>query len=68
MIEIQGGKPEDIVVFGDGHNDISMMRQAPISIAMGNAIDALKAKAAYITDDCDKDGIYNACKHFGWID
>ena len=34
MIEIQGGKPEDIVVFGDGHNDISMMRQAPISIAM----------------------------------
>lgn len=30
--------------------------------------DALKAKAAYITDDCDKDGIYNACKHFGWID
>ena len=28
----------------------------------------LKEKADYITTDCDKDGIYNACKHFKWID
>jgi hydroxymethylpyrimidine pyrophosphatase-like HAD family hydrolase len=34
---------------------------------MGNAIDELKKKATYITTDCDKDGIYNACVHFGWI-
>ena len=32
------------------------------------SIDELKQKATYITDSCDKDGIYNACKHFGWIE
>ena len=38
------------------------------SIAMGNAIDALKAKATYVTADAADDGIYKACQHFGWID
>ena len=56
------------VVFGDGHNDISMMRQAPISIAMGNAIDEVKEVATYITKSNQEDGIEYACKHFGWID
>ena len=37
-------------------------------IAMGNAIDEVKKKANYITNDMHEDGIYNACKHFGWID
>ena len=34
----------------------------------GNARPELKLEADYVTTDCDKDGIYNACKHFGWID
>lgn len=34
---IGGGSEEDIVVFGDGHNDLFIMKQAPI--AMRNAID-----------------------------
>ncbi|WP_370758461.1 HAD hydrolase family protein [Agathobaculum sp.] len=58
---------EDIVVFGDGMNDLCMFGQGWLSIAMGNARDALKAKADYITTDVDKDGLWNACKHFGWI-
>ena len=56
------------MAFGDGHNDISMMRQAPISIAMGNAIDEVKEVATYITKSNQEDGIEYACKHFGWID
>lgn len=63
-----GAPYEDVVVFGDEKNDLSMFRPEWFSIAMGNGIDALKAKADYITDDCDKDGIYNACRHFGWIE
>jgi hydroxymethylpyrimidine pyrophosphatase-like HAD family hydrolase len=31
---------------------------------MGNAIDELKEKAEYITDDCNQNGIYNALKHY----
>lgn len=56
-----------IVVFGDGMNDRSMFRPEWLSIAMGNAKEELKAKAKYITTRADEDGIYNACKHFGWI-
>lgn len=58
---------EDVVVFGDGKNDLSMFCPEWTSIAMGNALDLLKDHADYVTDDCDKDGIYNACRHFGWI-
>ena len=68
MIHHLGGKEEDIVVFGDGHNDISMVSQAPISIAMGNAIDKLKEVATFITKPNTENGIEYACQHFGWID
>lgn len=67
IVDHFNGNYHDVVVFGDEKNDLSMFRDEWISIAMGNAIEALKQKATYITDDCDKDGIYNACKHFGWI-
>ena len=68
MIHHLGGNEEDVVVFGDGHNDISMVKQAPISIAMGNAIDKLKEHATFITKSNKEDGIEYACRHFGWID
>lgn len=67
MVKLQGGKEEDIVVFGDGHNDYSMIKQAPIGIAMGNASDELKAIATFVTKRNDDDGIEYACQHFGWI-
>lgn len=67
MVDHLGGDYKDVVVFGDEKNDLSMFKDEWTSIAMGNAIDDLKEKATYITTDCDKDGIYNACKHFGWI-
>lgn len=67
MVDHLGGDYGDVVVFGDEKNDISMFHREWTSIAMGNAVDELKALADYVTDDCDKDGIYNACRHFGWI-
>ncbi len=67
MVDHFHGDYKDVVVFGDEKNDLSMFRSEWTSIAMGNAIDALKEKATYVTDDCDQDGIYNACVHFGWF-
>lgn len=58
---------EDVVVFGDGTNDLDMFRQAPMSIAMGNAVEKLKEIATYITDKASEDGIQKACQHFNWI-
>lgn len=67
MVHLMGGKEEDIVVFGDGHNDYSMIRQASIGIAMGNASQELKDIATFVTKRNDDDGIEYACQYFGWI-
>jgi hydroxymethylpyrimidine pyrophosphatase-like HAD family hydrolase len=55
------------LAFGDGGNDTTMIRTAGIGIAMGNAIDALKAEADYTTTTVDDNGIRNALKHFGLV-
>jgi len=55
------------IAFGDGGNDLSMIRTAGIGIAMGNAIDTLKEHADYITTTVDDNGIRNALKHFRLI-
>ena len=57
----------DVVVFGDGGNDVGMFLPDWFSVAMGNAGDALKRKADYVTTACDEDGIFKACAHFGWV-
>lgn len=67
MVDILDGSYSDVVVFGDGKNDISMFIDEWTSIAMGNATPQLKEHADYITTDVDDDGIFNACRHFGWI-
>jgi hypothetical protein len=55
---------DNAYVFGDGTNDICMFNHLKHTIAMGNAIDELKEKAEYITDDCNQNGIYNALVHY----
>ena len=46
-----------ILAFGDGMNDISMLREAGIGVAMENACPEAKAAADYITASCDADGV-----------
>ena len=67
IVDHLGGNYEDVVVFGDEKNDLSMFSDEWTSIAMGNAIDELKERATYVTSNADEDGIYNACVHYGWI-
>lgn len=68
MVHLLKGNEKDIVVFGDGLNDISMIQKAPLGIAMGNAIDEVKEVADFVTKRNDDDGIEYVCRHFGWID
>ena len=63
-----GFKLEETMAFGDGGNDIGMLRHAGIGIAMGNDNDEVKAAADYVTASVDEDGIYKALKHFGVIE
>lgn len=67
MIRHFGFKLEETMSFGDGGNDISMLRHAAIGVAMGNAKDDVKQTADYVTASVDEDGIAKALKHFGVI-
>ncbi len=49
--------PEEIVAFGDHHNDIGMLQFAGLGIAMGNAHDEVKAVADYVTMRNSEDGV-----------
>ncbi len=62
-----GLKLEDTMAFGDGGNDITMLRHAGIGVAMGNAKEDVKEVADYVTTSVDEDGIKNALEHFGII-
>ncbi|MCD7839034.1 MAG: HAD family hydrolase [Erysipelotrichaceae bacterium] len=53
----------DSYAFGDGYNDQAMFREAGHKIAMGNAVDALKEKATYITANIEDEGIMKALIH-----
>ncbi len=68
IIEYYGIDLSETMAFGDGGNDIGMIKHAAIGIAMGNANDNVKAVADYITDDVDNDGVYKALKHFNLLD
>lgn len=50
---------EEAYAFGDGLNDVEMLKSVKYGIAMGNAKDELKTIAYEQTDDVLNDGIYN---------
>ncbi len=56
-----------IVVFGDSMNDITMFHVADISVCMGQAGEAVKKEATFVTKNVEDDGIYYACLSQGWI-
>ena len=53
-----------IIAFGDGYNDLTMIEYAGVGIAMGNAVDELKKKADGITASNDEDGIALALEEY----
>lgn len=65
MIERLGIRREEIMAFGDGGNDVDMLRYAEIGIAMGNAGEHVKKHADYVTACVDDDGILKALKLYG---
>ena len=63
-LALQGISREETIAFGDGENDIGMLRYAGIGVALGNAGEEVKAAALYVTADIDDDGIWKALEHF----
>ena len=68
VVDQLGLKPENVMVFGDGLNDLELFDYAGISIAMGVSHDKIKEKADYITKTLEEDGIFDALEGFGMVE
>lgn len=53
---------EKIVAFGDGYNDVSLMKAAGFSIAMGNSVSEILECASYVTDTNKENGVATAIR------
>ena len=62
--EILGISREEIMAFGDGDNDIAMLREVGFGVAMQNADEEVKAVADYVTGSNDEDGVTKAIARF----
>lgn len=64
MLDYYHIKPEECMAFGDGGNDIPMLRFAGIGVALGGVDQEVMDAADYVTTTVDDNGVYNALKHF----
>ena len=56
---------ENCMSFGDGMNDLTMVEDAGVGVAMANAVEEVLAAADYVTLSNDEDGVAAALRHFG---
>ena len=64
LAEIFGVKQEEVMTLGDNTNDLPMIRWAGLGVAVGNAVEALKAEADYICTAERSLGVEEALKKF----
>ena len=57
ICKVLGLSTEEVISFGDAANDIPMLREAGMGVAMGNAADPVKAAANMVTLSNNEDGI-----------
>ena len=67
MIEQLGFELKDVYAFGDGLNDLEMLKEVGTGVAMGNGVPEAKELADLITSDVSKDGIWNGLKELQLI-
>lgn len=54
----------DVLAFGDGSNDLDMIRTAGTGVAMGNAVEEVKAAADWIAPSNEEAGVAAGIKRF----
>ena len=57
ILELEDIKNEDVISFGDGRNDIDMINNCGIGVAMGNALEVVKDVSDYVTRSHNEDGV-----------
>ena len=64
VLKPMGYKPSEMIAFGDGMNDLSMLKYVGVAVAMENAVDEVKDHVQHITSSNDEEGIANALYHY----
>lgn len=64
IIKHYGIDVSETMAFGDGHNDIDMIKFVGVGICMDNGHEETKACCDYLTDSIDDLGIIKALEHF----
>ena len=67
VMEYYGLTMAEAMAFGDGGNDLPLVRDVGVGIAMDNGCDELKAVADYVTASVDDDGVAKALEHYNLI-
>lgn len=57
IMEIEKIDNSDVISFGDGRNDIDMIKNTGVGVAMGNALDEVKIVSDYVTISHNDDGV-----------
>ena len=52
---------------GDNLNDLSMIEEAGVGVAVGNAVQGLKDAAKFVTVTCDEGAVARVIEQFGYI-
>lgn len=64
VARILGIETEDIIGVGDGYNDFPLLMACGLKIAMGNAVEELKAIADFIAPSVEEDGVATVIEKF----
>lgn len=64
LIQQLGIEREEVIAIGDSGNDLSMIQFAGLGVAMGNASEAIKAQADFVTDTNMNDGVAKVVEEF----
>ena len=67
ILDYYGFVESEAIAFGDGNNDIEMLKVAGTGVAMGNASELVKAAADDVCGPVSEDGIYSYCLSHGLI-
>ena len=67
LCQLLGIEREETIAFGDDYNDLEMIREAGVGVAMGGSVPEVIAVADYVTDTCENLGVVKALQHFGLI-
>ena len=65
LAEYYGIDPAETIGIGDNYNDIPLIEAAGLGVAVGNAVQALKDRADFITGNCDENGAGYVIRKFG---